>query len=152
MQNEPSSEEGGLTCRLRPKTTWHTVSRPPGAFWAFELEFENATTHNVEIRYEHGLLDHIDLFVRDSEGRLRSSRAYSQVYAPAPTFETTLLIVKPGERLTDFFVNPFLTVPVHDIQPGKYHVTAQFSYGGHRSVSNVIEVIVTQEDVDVLRQ
>jgi hypothetical protein len=117
-----------VLCRLRAKTGGRTA----GSGLAGEVELENIASSALAISVRSSPLQHLNLIVKDAEGRVVSVGHYGNLFSPGPEERTFLL--QPGEK---YLANVSLlgTVPAESRRPGTYTVQAVYEYDSVRAVS-----------------
>lgn len=123
----------GLACRLRRRLTGKAVSPTSG-----EVELENTSSEVLEVKVQSTFLEHLDLVVTDSAGRIVSDSCYGDLFL-SPLPEPYFFHLKPGEKFT---ANVSLLGNVSREQhvPGAYRVQAIFEYNGLRAVSEPLDL------------
>ncbi len=136
MQESSFTSPRRLACRLCRKEV--IGRRGPVANMA-EVELENVSGARLEIAYRMTELHHLNLVVRDAEGKVVSQGHFGDRFAP--TREPSLLHLEPGEKFTAN-VHLFATMPVDPVPPGTYMVEAVYEYNDLRAVSDPVQVTV----------
>jgi hypothetical protein len=133
----PTTAAQALVCRLRRKDV--IGRRGPVANMA-EVELENVSGTPLDIAYWMTELHHLNLLVRDAEGKVVSQGHFGDRFAP--TREPSILHLEPGEKFTAY-VHLFATMRVDPVPPGTYAVEAVYEYNGLRAVSEPVQVTVS---------
>jgi hypothetical protein len=133
---QPVAPAPPLACRLRRK---EMMGREGPVAYRGEVELENQSAAPLEIRYQMTVLQNLNLVVTDGQGRVVSEGHFGDRFAP--TLETQVLRLAPGEKFTAS-IHLFATVPSDPVPAGTYRVQAVYEYNGFRAVSEPVQVTV----------
>ena len=128
--------ERQLICRLR-------CLGVPRSF-SGEIEWENTTSTDVELRVCGGLLRYVDLSVEDESGPVPCSCRVCDYCAPAT--DVSVVKFRPGECLKWSWFPLLMTIHHCRWHPGRFLVEAVFECDGIHAVSNKVEVVLGPED------
>jgi hypothetical protein len=133
---QPDAPAQSLACRLRRKEVIGRQGLVPNMG---EVELENLSAGLLEIPYWMTALQHLNLVVTDSGGKVVSEGHFGDRFAP--TREPQVLRLAPGEKYTAN-VHLFATAPHALTCPGTYAVRAVYETDGFRAASDPVEVTV----------
>ena len=137
LQNTPTPVRNqAFACRLLRKDI---VIRGKVVPLMAEIELENLSNSELEIRYQMAVLQYLNLIITDVYGNIVSEGHFGDRFSPFA--DARSLRLAPGEKYREN-VHLLATRPRGPIQPATYYVTAIYEYDGFRAVSETVEVTV----------